>query len=219
MKRTKKLIGLLIASIFFASCSTTDNVVSKYFIQKRKYNKGYYLSLKDKKQSEIDISDKSNKTLQKDSYQESPFSSIYGNTNKPTVNNNYIASTDANFVVLKNNKVSIVKDNKTNKENFNSHSTIKNKKLQKSKLNKLEKKNSSKVSTPPGDSGKSQLVALILVIFAGALGIHRFYLGYTGIGIIQLLTAGGCGIWTLIDLIRIATGDLKPADGDYSETL
>ncbi|HRF39406.1 MAG TPA: TM2 domain-containing protein, partial [Saprospiraceae bacterium] len=67
---------------------------------------------------------------------------------------------------------------------------------------------------------KSQLVALILVIFVGVLGIHRFYLGYTVIGIIQLLTAGGCGIWALIDLIRIITGELKPADGsEYNPTL
>lgn len=67
---------------------------------------------------------------------------------------------------------------------------------------------------------KSQLVALLLVIFVGTLGIHRFYLGYTTIGIIQLLTLGACGIWTLIDLIRIITGDLKPADGsEYNPTL
>jgi len=66
---------------------------------------------------------------------------------------------------------------------------------------------------------KSQLVALILVIFIGVLGIHRFYLGYTGIGIIQLLTFGGCGIWALIDMIRIITGDLKPKNGEYGETL
>lgn len=66
--------------------------------------------------------------------------------------------------------------------------------------------------------GKSQLVALILAIFLGALGIHRFYLGYTLIGIIQLLTAGGLGIWLLIDIIRIATGDLEPKDGSYSDT-
>ncbi len=48
------------------------------------------------------------------------------------------------------------------------------------------------------------------------MGIHRFYLGYPVIGVIQLLTFGGFGIWTLIDFIMIITGDLKPADGtDY----
>jgi TM2 domain-containing membrane protein YozV len=67
--------------------------------------------------------------------------------------------------------------------------------------------------------GKSQLVALLLCIFLGYLGIHRFYLGYTGIGVIQLLTGGGCGIWALIDLIRIITGDLRPKGGEYETTL
>ncbi|MCS7027594.1 MAG: TM2 domain-containing protein [Bacteroidia bacterium] len=69
------------------------------------------------------------------------------------------------------------------------------------------------------NSGKSQLAALIICIFAGPLGIHRFYLGYTAVGIIQLFTLGGCGIWVLIDLILIATGDLKPKDGEYEKTL
>ncbi|NLA25592.1 MAG: TM2 domain-containing protein [Bacteroidales bacterium] len=68
-------------------------------------------------------------------------------------------------------------------------------------------------------NGYSQLAALLFCIFFGAIGIHRFYLGYIGIGVIQLLTAGGCGIWALIDLIRIITGDLKPNGGSYSKTL
>lgn len=67
--------------------------------------------------------------------------------------------------------------------------------------------------------GKSQLIALLLVILVGALGIHRFYLGYTWQGVVQLLTLGGCGIWALIDLIRIITGDLQPKDGSYDQTL
>ncbi len=67
--------------------------------------------------------------------------------------------------------------------------------------------------------GKSQVVALILVILVGGLGIHRFYLGYTWQGVVQLLTAGGCGIWWLIDLIRIITGDLTPKNGSYASTL
>ncbi|TAF71218.1 MAG: TM2 domain-containing protein [Flavobacterium sp.] len=68
-------------------------------------------------------------------------------------------------------------------------------------------------------SGKSQVVALILAILVGVIGIHRFYLGYTWQGIVQLLTLGACGIWSLIDLIRIITGDLQPKNGSYSETL
>ena len=70
-----------------------------------------------------------------------------------------------------------------------------------------------------GSDGKSQVIALILVLLVGGLGIHRFYLGYTWQGVVQLLTLGGCGIWALIDLIRIITGDLKPKDGEYGTTL
>lgn len=68
-------------------------------------------------------------------------------------------------------------------------------------------------------SEKSQVTALLLVIFLGWLGVHRFYLGYTWQGVVQLLTLGGFGIWALIDLIRIITGDLQPKNGPYSKTL
>lgn len=65
---------------------------------------------------------------------------------------------------------------------------------------------------------KSKVVALILSIFFGELGIDRFYLGYIGTGILKLITCGGFGIWWLIDLIMIATGKLKPKDGsEYAE--
>ena len=70
-----------------------------------------------------------------------------------------------------------------------------------------------------GGGGKSQVIALILCILLGGIGIHRFYLGYTWQGVVQLLTAGGCGVWAIIDLIRIITGDLQPKDGSYDKTL
>ena len=76
------------------------------------------------------------------------------------------------------------------------------------------------ISSPAvNGTGKSQVVALILVLLVGGLGIHRFYLGYTWQGVVQLLTLGGLGIWALIDLIRIVTGDLQPKDGSYTKTL
>jgi TM2 domain-containing membrane protein YozV len=67
--------------------------------------------------------------------------------------------------------------------------------------------------------GKSQLTALLLCWLVGIIGVHRFYLGYTWQGIVQILTLGGLGIWTLIDLIRIITGSLQPKDSEYAKTL
>lgn len=60
---------------------------------------------------------------------------------------------------------------------------------------------------------KSKTTAIILSVLLGSLGVDRFYLGYTGLGVLKLLTCGGFGIWYLIDLIKICTGSLKAADG------
>lgn len=81
---------------------------------------------------------------------------------------------------------------------------------------KIAQKASKKASSA---SGKSQLTAVLLAGFLGYLGIHRFYLGYTWQGIVQLLTLGGLGIWALIDFIRILTGSLQPKDSEYETTL
>lgn len=82
---------------------------------------------------------------------------------------------------------------------------------------KVAQRKLRKATKDDANAQKKQLVAFLLCLFLGGLGVHRFYLGYTGIGIIQLLTGGGCGIWALIDLIRIATGDLKAKDGSDLE--
>jgi len=60
---------------------------------------------------------------------------------------------------------------------------------------------------------KDFLVALLLSIFVGTLGIDRFYLGYIGLGLLKLVTCGGCGIWWLIDLILIVTDKLPDSQG------
>ena len=64
---------------------------------------------------------------------------------------------------------------------------------------------------------KDKTTALILSALLGGLGVDRFYLGYTGIGVLKLLTGGLFGVLWIIDIINIATGKLGPADGsEYS---
>jgi TM2 domain-containing membrane protein YozV len=66
-------------------------------------------------------------------------------------------------------------------------------------------------------SEKSRLVTTLLCILPawlfGIAGIHRFYLGKIGTGILMLITLGGLGIWTLIDLIMAAAGIMKDKEG------
>ncbi|GAB2966113.1 hypothetical protein GCM10027048_40290 [Hymenobacter coalescens] len=80
----------------------------------------------------------------------------------------------------------------------------------------------------PLAEGKSQLVALLLAIFLGGLGVHRFYLGYTGRGILYIALALTSFLivpaivlfaLVIIDIIKIITGSLQPKNGSYAKTL
>ncbi|HPS59109.1 MAG TPA: TM2 domain-containing protein [Spirochaetota bacterium] len=62
-------------------------------------------------------------------------------------------------------------------------------------------------------AGKDWLTTLLLCFFLGFFGLHRFYTGSTGIGVVQLLSGGGCLVWAFIDFITILTGSYKDGNG------
>lgn len=76
--------------------------------------------------------------------------------------------------------------------------------------------NYSEVFTKKGffmKSKKDYIATVLLCFFLGTLGIHRFYVGKIGTGILMLLTMGGVGIWYIIDLVTIIVGKFKDKKG------
>lgn len=62
-------------------------------------------------------------------------------------------------------------------------------------------------------SQKEWLTALLLSVFVGSLGVDRFYLGQSGLGVVKLITFGGCGVWSLIDIVMIAMNKVTDSQG------
>ena len=82
-------------------------------------------------------------------------------------------------------------------------------------LKKLPDAQGRPLSFPqPAQPGqKDWSTALLLSFYLGWLGIDRFYLGYTGLGVLKLFTMGGCGLWAIVDAILIALYKMPDSEG------
>ncbi len=220
----RTLTAMAVAFVFvLSSCSTSNDVVSNRAIQKRKYNDGWFLSFQ-KNQKKDDV--------QEVKAEDVAVEESVAATEKAVEETAVATENEQEVIEIVAAPAARQKAERAEKSerpaNFRSNPTAEAtasdraaKELKASDFDQevADAKAEKASKKGMGASGKSQLIALILVLLVGGIGIHRFYLGYTWQGVVQLLTLGACGIWTLIDLIRIIMGTLEPKDGPYDETL
>jgi hypothetical protein len=208
MKSIKHLLLFGLAFVLVLNSCTLD---------KRLYRSGYNVEWfnskikPDVKTARVEIKNvDENKTLGKELAEAVPIP-VETSTTQGEAENTITASVDNNStIILSHQTVSFNKASSTAKDiSFAEAKVIEKQAVKQAKAEKAK--------SPSGGGGKTWIAALLLCIFLGGIGIHRFYLGYTWQGVVQLLTLGGCGVWALIDLIRIITRDLKPKDGDYTD--
>ncbi len=223
MKKLSILTLIALTIVFFDSCTTI----------KKRYSSGYTVVWNQKTKSKklnstVDLTSNKNKVVKIEETKTAiPNVSISDASNAveteevkaPRIKNVYetieientVASNDESLLSLD----LTTKWFKNSNDNIKSDSKAIESKIQNSQYEKKSKKKMK--SSSQGEGDKSWVVALILCFFIGVLGIHRFYLGYTGLGVLYLLTGGLCGIGVFVDFIMLLTGSLKPKNGNYND--
>ena len=207
----KKIYLLTLILAIFASCSTTSDVVSNKRIQKRKYTKGFNIKSQNNNNHNLALKDQNTFDLNSEESIENN-----GNTNTDLVfaskEGVIIEQSIANQTLrteLKNLNSLLTKEKKSTKTNKSVDPVLLKDLKKKFKANKKEVKETVKTlvkSTKKEPvSGNEKTVALVLLLLVGVLGIHKFYLGQIGAGILYFLTGGLCGIGLIIDLIKLLT--------------
>jgi len=212
MKKVKLvLMALPITLLLMSSCS----------IQKRLYNKGYNIernknyNFNNQTTSKVEVF-KENDEI---SYQEEITNMNV--SDESTIPDKDIYFTDLPSIYSKNNEVVDIENNEkiTYKTEINipSENTVTLKtdpiKIHQNKNEKSVKQKALNSNAERGD--KSKVLTVILWLFLGGIGIHRFYLGYPFIGLLYLFTGGLFGIGWIIDGILLLIGALKPKYGKF----
>ena len=207
----KKIYLLTLILAIFASCSTTSDVVSNKRIQKRKYTKGFNIKSQNKNNHNLASKDQSS----------SVFSSEVSVVNNDNTNTDLVFASKEGVIIeqsianqtlrteLKNLNSLLIKEKKSTKTNKSVNPVLLKDLKKEFKANKKELKETVKTLVKSNKkepvSGNEKTVALVLLLLVGVLGIHKFYLGQIGAGILYLLTGGLCGIGLIIDLVKLLT--------------
>lgn len=202
MKTIKQLMIVAVsATIVFSSCT----------VEKRRYMDGYHVEFfgKKDKSSKVESTQEDKAVAEvKEINASAPVAIAPAAPAQQVASAELTASATEQLVLTPSSKINKVVAAQT---------VVAEKKAAQQEVKKDTKKKKESKSSSMG-SEKSQLVAVILCALIGTLGIHRFYMGYSWQGIVQLITLGGCGIWALIDLIRLLMGSLEPKDGGWDST-
>ncbi len=217
--KTKSLLSYLVPVIIsgvLVSCSSSNKVASNF--GKRKYTKGFFFDRPAKPSSPATATytaavRKSNNTA--------VTAPVVVSQNSASVSNSPAAVVAQKQVSVNTGKVAATKKAAVAKE-ANTSVVAANASSFPTTVTTQSTENSIASAASAGGGGgggncKSWIACVLLCFFLGGLGIHRFYMGYTWQGIVQLITGGGCGIWALIDFTRILMKSLKPNNGDYCE--
>lgn len=217
--KNKKLLKLtLICAVALISSCT---------IQKRTFNSGYHVEWRkhyssDKSNDKIETEETEQLLTANNSLDQK------ANTNESIENETPIISDIAlnqdspieplNHLSKDVNSKSFNLKNSIEEEQKISSQIIESSKHSKLKAHSKKHETSKKVSSA-ANGGKLQIVALILCILLGLIGVHRFYLGYTGLGVLYLLTLGIFGIGWIIDIILliIPNGLTPKGKNNYKE--
>lgn len=196
----KNLIYILPAMLLLASCS----------VEKRVHMTGYHIEWKKSKANYEEQQIANNQDDDEILVVQQWESQQKANENSPTSTDDNLTASIDNPITLPAPKMALI-----GKKQMSATKESETRQQDKTLIANKTTKTKDKADKTHVAGGKLQIVALVLCFFLGGIGIHRFYLGYTGLGVLYIFTAALFGIGWLIDLILlIIPNGLSPKGKD-----